>query len=1232
LGTDNNGSNGWSLAVDISGLAPGTYTYSAVARDDDGAESQPVQTTNTVAPTQTGSAFEEVDGVVTIEAADASRRTTAGNGVAWVDVADSAAVGGTLVQALPDIDSNTGTALTGPKLDYDINFQNSGVYYVWVRMTGDGGANDSVHVGLNGQAETLDGQFGFYSNNRNVLEWTDGTTPLGRRLTVNVPSAGVHTLNIWAREDGVKVDEIRVARSVDFDPRVTTPPPPPPNQAPTIGALTDSPDPAPIDSEILIQATGVNDVDGTVPLVRFFREVVGGEDVLLFTDRNPSNGFAGFISVAELAPGSTTTYYAIAEDNDGAQSIRAITTNTVLNSAGGPVYQETAGLVTIEASRPSALVQNTGLPSWDVFNQPGASGESPNVLQAFGEGSNFGNTTDGPRADYDITFTNPGTYFVWVRMNGPTGSDDSIHVGLNNEIQTLGAFGVYPGAKNTFEWVNDVPGLGRITVDVPEPGISTLNIWMREDGVIVDEIRLSSDPNFNPAVTPPPATNTAPTVASLTASPNPIVVGDNVTLTANGVFDSDGTIASVTFGYEDGTFGDQVIGTDTDGSDGYTFTDNTFDIGAGRTYYVFATDDDGAFSNRVEVRLNTISEPTDAFQEVDGLVTIEATDATARASAQGREWVDDTRPDAINGTFVTAPGEGVNTGGQADGPRLDYDIEFANSGTYYVWLRMTAEDFGSDSVHVGLNGQSVTTNTFGVSGGGDDVFTWTDGSNSINRRLTVNVPAAGVQTLNVWMREDGVKVDEIRVARSESYDPRTVAAGLRLDDSFGAGGKADLRLDPGTPFGKIFDVFVSETVGGPTWALGYAFYDHYPTAPTEVDGGSNTIARPDFSEGVAGAVRIDENGTVVQRYIPLEETAITFAGHTRDVRPAPGGGFFGLRERESIYTIAKFNDDLQLDSSFAPVVVDQRNTPWTSFWYDVAPDGSVVIGQSNDGVIDTAVELKVDTFDASGDLRASRIVTPDDLGFERNGLANEGDYIFSFGGVGGLASGSVALAYRALNFVPVISEAVIGTVRLTADLEVDTSFADAGISSGVVDQISFISDFKSDSTGRAVIVLDEDDAASSVHVQDADGRFVHSEQLQSLPWNAATSPAAIEIDISDEHFAVLYQRDRGSDFFDNIYGDFLFEQGTLEQPEADLIAEDYVLLYGNFTDFVARYELGEGAGTSFGGGAAAFATDGSLFVGGVKEEYEIDDEFVVSDVEASANVLKLLVTTPGTET
>ncbi|MEM7809698.1 MAG: hypothetical protein AAF561_16430, partial [Planctomycetota bacterium] len=265
---------------------------------------------------------------------------------------------------------------------------------------------------------------------------------------------------------------------------------------------------------------------------------------------------------------------------------------------------------------------------------------------------------------------------------------------------------------------------------------------------------------------------------SLTASPNPIVVGDFVTLTANGVFDSDGTIASVTFGYEDGTFGDQVIGVDSDGSDGYTFVDNTFDIGAGRTYYAFATDDDGAFSNRVEVRLNTISEPTDAFQEVDGLVTIEATDATARTSAQGREWVDDTRPDAINGSFVFAPGEGVNTGGEATGPRLDYDIEFANSGTYYVWLRMTAEDFGSDSVHVGLNGQSVTTNTFGVSGGGDDVFTWTDASNSINRRLTVNVPAAGVHTLNIWMREDGVKVDEIRVARSESYDPQVASSPL----------------------------------------------------------------------------------------------------------------------------------------------------------------------------------------------------------------------------------------------------------------------------------------------------------------------------------------------------------------------------------------------------------------------------------------------------------------------
>ncbi len=337
---------------------------------------------------------------------------------------------------------------------------------------------------------------------------------------------------------------------------------------------------------------------------------------------------------------------------------------------------------------------------------------------------------------------------------------------------------------------------------MPAAGVQTLNVWMREDGVQVDDIRVAKSISYDPRTVAPP-TNVAPVIASLTATPNPIVVGDDVTLTATGVQDPDGTVASVTFGYVDGTFGDQVIFVDTSGANGWSFTDNTFDIGGGRTYFAFATDNAGLVGNRVEVRLDTTPAPTGVFQEVGGVVTIEASDATRRTAGSGRSWVDASRADAINGEFVTVPGTGVNAGNTLSGPKLDYDINFASSGTYYVWVRMTGPDVGSDSIHVGLNGQASTLGSFGLSTNPTDTFAWTNGQSSLGRRVTITVPAAGVQTLNVWMREDGVKVDDIRVAKSINYDPRVVAAPVLVDFGDAPSGNFSSYTQDGLTFSVI---------------------------------------------------------------------------------------------------------------------------------------------------------------------------------------------------------------------------------------------------------------------------------------------------------------------------------------------------------------------------------------------------------------------------------------------
>ncbi|MEM7383594.1 MAG: lamin tail domain-containing protein, partial [Verrucomicrobiota bacterium] len=93
-----------------------------------------------------------------------------------------------------------------------------------------------------------------------------------------------------------------------------------------------------------------------------------------------------------------------------------------------------------------------------------------------------------PMLSYDVGFTTAGSYMVWIRGFAEKGDDNSAHIGIN---------GVPAKTVNLLE-------LGQWTwrgqaVIVPEPGVHTVNIWMREDGFSVDRLVLELG-----GVSPPP--------------------------------------------------------------------------------------------------------------------------------------------------------------------------------------------------------------------------------------------------------------------------------------------------------------------------------------------------------------------------------------------------------------------------------------------------------------------------------------------------------------------------------------------------------------------------------------------------------------------------------------------------------------------------------------------------------------------------------------------------------
>ena len=103
-----------------------------------------------------------------------------------------------------------------------------------------------------------------------------------------------------------------------------------PNQPPTIGGLTVSPEPVTAGDVLTVEVTGVDDPDGAVAVVSFFRD---GD--LIGTDADGSDGYALSVDTTGLAAG-VYDYSAVATDDLGLASDARFAMSTVISPPPPP--------------------------------------------------------------------------------------------------------------------------------------------------------------------------------------------------------------------------------------------------------------------------------------------------------------------------------------------------------------------------------------------------------------------------------------------------------------------------------------------------------------------------------------------------------------------------------------------------------------------------------------------------------------------------------------------------------------------------------------------------------------------------------------------------------------------------------------------------------------------------------------------------------------------------------
>ena len=141
----------------------------------------------------------------------------------WTHYAAVAGFSGTgAQQATPNtgVNNDTGYVANSPRLDFRVNFVKTGTHYVWVRgraiVAGRTTACTSGWTGRRSRPPTGSGR------SRPATRWTRNTMD-GVIATINVTTPGIHTVNVWMREDGTVVDKLLLTTNSAFTPTGTGP-------------------------------------------------------------------------------------------------------------------------------------------------------------------------------------------------------------------------------------------------------------------------------------------------------------------------------------------------------------------------------------------------------------------------------------------------------------------------------------------------------------------------------------------------------------------------------------------------------------------------------------------------------------------------------------------------------------------------------------------------------------------------------------------------------------------------------------------------------------------------------------------------------------------------------------------------------------------------------------------------------------------------------------------------
>ncbi|MHC4501494.1 MAG: Calx-beta domain-containing protein, partial [Planctomycetota bacterium] len=174
--------------------------------------------------------------------------------------------------------------------------------------------------------------------------------------------------------------------------------------------------------------------------------------------------------------------------------------STMYMQGGGP-----DGIISIEVENYTAKKTIEGH-YWELTTEKGGFSGRGAMSALPDDGANEDiDYDDSPFVDYQVNFVRTGRHYIWIRGWGIS-DGDTCHLDLDHrELDNGEEIGF---EKNRWNWAHESDEDDYAYFDIETPGLHTISLCMREDGLIVDKVVLTTNADYRPAgVGPAPSTS-----------------------------------------------------------------------------------------------------------------------------------------------------------------------------------------------------------------------------------------------------------------------------------------------------------------------------------------------------------------------------------------------------------------------------------------------------------------------------------------------------------------------------------------------------------------------------------------------------------------------------------------------------------------------------------------------------------------------------------------------------